>query len=58
MDIAARATALLNVTDDIFQAMEADKTFVLVLLNYSKTFDMVKSDDINRKLALNLATTP
>lgn len=42
-------TALCNVTDDIFRASDAGKVTVLILLDYSKAFDM-----INHKMLISI----
>lgn len=43
-------TALLNVTDDLFRAYDANKNSCLILLDYSKAFDMLDHTTLGMKL--------
>ena len=45
-------TALINVTDHVFRAMDAGEIGLLVLLDVSKCFDVVSHDRLIEKLAL------
>ena len=43
-------TALLNVTDQLFQAMDSKKVSIMVLLDMSKAFDSIRHDILLLKL--------